>query len=394
MSDLRPDVTAGGTQRCPACGSLVLDAGVCLGKHPVVLNYRFKQKSEAMTVPRREIWLRECTDCGLVFNAAYDESAIPYDQRYDNRQGFSAAFVSMLEETADVLTERYSLEGRTILEVGCGKGDFLRLICQRAQARGCGFDTTCECEGLEEGEGVRFFKRHARSEDATGPLQLVVCRHVIEHVKEIGEFLQLLAAISKNGGGAPVYLETPSWEWITEHAAFWDVFYEHCNYFGAPTLRYLAERSGFVVTDHRLIFGNQFQVLEIRLRSEHDPAPTSGELGTSSLGRFFQSFLQSRESLEERLQQAGAARGWAIWGAGAKGVSLANMMASPAPSLVVDVNPAKQNTFVPGSGVPVVAPTDPRLADIAVVLVANSNYVTEIRDQLSSLNLAPQLVVI
>lgn len=83
-------------------------------------------------------------------------------------------------------------------------------------------------------------------------------------------------------------------------------------------------------------------------------------------------------ALENRLRQHGAARGWAIWGAGAKGVALVNRLNGLPPSLVVDSNTAKQGGFIPGSRVPIVAPGDPRIRDLALVLVADPNYAREV----------------
>jgi len=394
MSDRISDPALCVDTMCPACGSAVSGEGVRLDRQPVVMNYRFTERSQAMAVPRRDIWLKECGDCGLIFNAAHEEAVVPYDAHYDNRQNFSPSFVTMLEETADLLIRRHRLGGGTILEVGCGKGDFLRMICHRAEAHGLGFDTSWAGEDTEEMNGVCFFKRHLHATEAVGSLQLVLCRHVTEHVRQIGEFFALLAAVSKNGGGAPVYVETPAWEWIAGHTAFWDIFYEHCNYFRGSTLRHLAERAGFRVTNHRLIFGDQYQAMELGVRREADPTPVSSGPADFSLDKFAQDLRRSRDSLEERLRLAGAENGWAIWGAGAKGVSLANVLSSLPPSLLVDANPAKQDTFVAGVGVPILAPTDSRLADVEVLLVANANYLPEISERLKGLGLAPKLLAV
>jgi hypothetical protein len=88
-----------------------------------------------------------------------------------------------------------------------------------------------------------------------------------------------------------------------------------------------------------------------------------------------------RLRLEQELAAAGAAHGWAIWGAGAKGVTLAHRVAAP-PRCLIDTNPAKQGGYIPGLATPIVAPDAAVVRDLAVILIANPNYADEIRAEL------------
>ena len=117
-----------GSSICPGCAGRVFQGRWKLPQQPVVLNYRYPTAAAARNVPRRDIVLRQCADCGLVFNSAFDAGAIHYDENYDNRQCFSPAFGSYLAELAEDFIGRHGLGGRPVLEVGCGKGDFLKLL--------------------------------------------------------------------------------------------------------------------------------------------------------------------------------------------------------------------------------------------------------------------------
>lgn len=386
---------------CPGCGGVNLGDSLFLAAQPVILNYRFSTEEQARNVPRRDLLLRECGGCGLIFNAVLDASAIPYDERYENRQNFSAGFLTMLEETADGLAQRYGLKGGTVLEVGCGKGDFLRLLCRRSGAQGLGYDTSCEFSGSEKEGRITFFQRYVSAADVEGKLDLILCRHVVEHVPEIGEFLKLLHGISVAGGGAPVYIETPAMEWIVDHEAFWDVFYEHCNYFPLATLRRLSELAGFEVLDQRLIFGGQYQALELRPAGQGGTAPaavlavdadTEKHRADGLLAPLAGALAQSRERVVESLKVAGAGDGWAVWGAGAKGVSLAMALTDFPPAFVIDSNPSKQGMFLPGTGIPVLAPESPQVRGVPVILIANGNYLPEIRAVLDGMGCHPRLL--
>ena len=377
---------------CPGCGSALLGAELFLARQPVILNYRFESETAAKSVTRRDIHLRECNDCGLIFNAILDYAAIPYDEHYDNRQNFSASFTALLEQTADTLAQRYLPRGGTVLEVGCGKGEFLKLFCARAQVNGIGFDTSCEASGTSSDGRVTFFQRYVTPADVQKKIDVVVCRHVVEHVPQIGEFFHLLHGIAVAGGNATVYVETPAFEWIVEHQAFWDVFYEHCNYFPTRTLRQLAERAGFTVLDHRLIFDGQYQALELRPGAAKAAAPPLLDQRGPVLRAFADSLASSLSEVTQRLASHGSARGWAIWGAGAKGVSLAMALTAAPPAFVIDSNPAKQGMFLPGTGIPVIAPTDPQVSTVAVILVANPNYLVEMRASLDQVGCSAQLL--
>jgi hypothetical protein len=68
-----------------------------------------------------------------------------------------------------------------------------------------------------------------------------------------------------------------------------------------------------------------------------------------------------------------------VWGAGAKGVTFANL-ADPAATSIhcfIEVNPAKQGKFIPGTGHPIIAPEQIDAEGLNGVLVLNPNYVRE-----------------
>lgn len=365
---------------CPGCGNRSLSAPFRLVDQPVVLNYRFTDPAAASGVPRGDVTLRQCHRCSLVFNATFDIRAIPYDGHYENRQCFSTAFHAHLETLARRLTRRNGLTGGRILEIGCGKGDFLRLLCATAGATGEGYDTSYEPSAEPEPAGISFSNHYLLASGVRGDFDAVICRHVVEHVPEIGAFLRELHAIATAAGDPVVVLETPRFEWIVEHLCLWDVFYEHCNYISTAALAYLSRLAGFRVVEHRDAFGAQYQVLELRLdrgpMSGRSPAPGVPE--SARLGFLAERAQAHLDDLATRVSTARGGRAWGVWGAGAKGVALVNQIAGPGPARVIDSNPAKQGGVLPGTHIPIVAPDDPGVLDLGLVVIANPNYADEI----------------
>ena len=365
---------------CPGCGGGLRRSSLRFARQPVVLNYRFATAAGARRVKRRDLVLRQCAGCGLVFNAAFDPEAIPYDANYENRQCFSPAFQGHLVGLARRLTVRHGLRGGRILEVGCGKGDFLRLLCRQARASGGGYDTTYEGPAEDRRARLTFHPQYLTADRIRSRFDAVICRHVVEHVPEIGSFLRELRAIASACGDPVVVLETPSWEWIATHLCLWDIFYEHCNYFPKPTLARLCEQAGFRVVGHRTVFGRQYQLLELRLArrnrvSGQHPPPLAASVVLDQFARAARGRVQALERAILRVHGKGC---WALWGAGAKGVALVHLLRRTQPCFVIDSNRAKQGCFIPGSTLAVVSPDDPRILDQRLVLVANPNYRAEI----------------
>jgi hypothetical protein len=90
---------------------------------------------------------------------------------------------------------------------------------------------------------------------------------------------------------------------------------------------------------------------------------------------------------------AGEGRRAAVWGGGSKAVSfLTALELGDEISCVVDINPRKQGTFVPGTGHPIVAPE--ALSEFLphVVFVMNPVYRSEIAAELRRIGLAPELI--
>ena len=359
---------------CPGCAGTELTDEFRLARQPVVLNYRFRDAAAASRVPREDVTLRQCRHCGLVFNATFDGALIPYDENYENRQHHSPTFTSHLEALAWQISTDYPVRGGRILEVGCGKGDFLRLICEVAKAEGEGYDTSYEACEQPEPPGLKFHRSYVSAADVTQPFQVVLCRHVVEHVPEIGDFLSELAAIARAAGDPVVILETPRFEWIVEQLSLWDVFYEHCNYFTLDTLRQFFTES---VGGH--FFNGQYIYVIADL----------GAVKNKIEKRPFKTYdIRFGERIAEYAALVAKHKNLAIWGAGAKGSTFLNLVDKGATKVkcVIDINPKKQNRFIGGTGHPIISPLDISNRGIDTAIVMNVNYLSEIKSAADPLN--------
>lgn len=336
-----------------------------------------------------------CRACDFVFNGAFDPSRMDYGGNYDNTQACSPSFTAYLDELVDRLVLGLGVRGRTILEVGCGKGDFLRRVVYADPSnRGVGYDPSYVGE-LFSADGRLTFERRFFGDGPSDVLpHVVISRHVIEHVEEPALMLQSIRDTLGPAADARVVFETPCVEWILRNGVIWDFFYEHCSLFSASSLSALFRRSGFEVTGVRHVFADQYLWLEAVAASAPGPVTPGGNLAE----RCHKFAAHERAHIGEwrqRIESLASSGRVALWGAGAKGVTLANLV-DPACSLIdclVDLNPQKQGRFVPGTGHPIVGASELRERDVSSVVLMNPNYECEVREIATASGLQLQFVV-
>src|SRR5579884_2524564 len=118
------------SHRCPVCGSSDLEWVVDLLDIPIHCNLLWNRREDALAAPRGDVRLHLCHDCGHLFNIAFDPARLRYSPQHENSLHFSPRFQQYAEELAKALVERHDLHEKTIVEIGCGQGDFLRMLCR------------------------------------------------------------------------------------------------------------------------------------------------------------------------------------------------------------------------------------------------------------------------
>ncbi|OGT10155.1 MAG: methyltransferase [Gallionellales bacterium RIFCSPLOWO2_12_FULL_59_22] len=364
--------------RCPVCEGGRLTTFLRRSQVPVHQNLVVSSRETARSVARGELNLAVCEDCGFVFNRIFDLSRLAYGEDYDNTQSCSAYFDAYLDGLVKDMVERQGVRNSTIVEVGCGKGQFLRKLVgfPGANNKGFGFDPSYVGADTDL-DGRLEFRRCYYDDACTGVAAgVVVCRHVIEHVPEPMALLRSVRAALGHSSGARVFFETPCVEWILRNRVIWDFFYEHCSLFSAASLSLAFERAGFAVERVEHIFGGQYLWLEARIADTVlRTSPNHPE--TAALARDYGANEEAlRQEWLSRLAALKVCGKVALWGAGAKGATFANLV-DPDCTIIdcaVDLNPNKQGRYLPGTGHPIVAPASLPLRGVRSAILMNPNY--------------------
>jgi SAM-dependent methyltransferase len=355
-------------------------------------------REEAESFPRGDLRLGLCHTCGFITNVAYDASLQSYFESYEETQGFSPRFRQFMHELAERWLDRYDLRGKDVLEIGSGKGEFLLTMCELGARRGVGIDPAIVPERVSgpAASRVTFIQDLYGQSYAHLTGDAVICRHTLEHIEPVAEFMRIIRGSLENRPETVVLFELPDALRVLRECAFWDIYYEHCSYFTPGSLARLFRSTGFEVLDVELDYDDQYILVEARpLVVGGQPLPI--EEDPSEVAEAVETFVRSLTAIQERwlaeLRATRADGGRAvIWGSGSKGVSfLTTLGIRDEVSHVVDINPYKHGKFMAGTGHEIVPPA--ALKDIRpdLVIAMNPIYLEEIQRDLDLLELDARL---
>ena len=393
---------AAGEDVCPACGRGTL--AVFHEQHDIPTNScLLLDADEAVAYPRGAMRLAFCGLCGFLANVAFDPALSEYSARYEETQGYSARFVDFATGLARHWVQKYDLAGRTAIEIGCGKGEFLEYLIEAGLGHATGIDPGLHAERLRPDLAERITARTGFYDDRYGPLDAaaVVCRHTLEHIPDVARFVRVIRDGIGDRSDTVVLFELPDILRILDEVAFWDVYYEHCSYFSAGSLARLFRSAGFEVLHVERVYDDQYLVLEARPSSTPgagDPLPLEDDLDVLAKGTqlFQERFARTLEGWRGRLAALRRDGGTAvIWGSGSKGVSfLTNLAMDGAVECAVDINPFRQGRAMIGTGHRIVDPD--ALTDLQpdLVIAMNPIYLDEIQAELDRRGLAAELVAV
>ncbi len=387
---------------CPTCGHPALLPFYAVKNVPVHSVLMMATREEAVNYPKGNIQLAVCQHCGFITNTAFDGTEQEYSAPYEGTQSYSPTFNAFHKRLAEGLIERYDLHNKEIIEIGCGQGEFLILLCELGQNRGIGFDPAYDNRrpvGMQS-DRVTFIADFYSEEYTRYHADFVCCKMTLEHISDTAEFVHRVRRSIGDRLETTVFFQVPSARYVLGDLAFWDVYYEHCSYFDANALTYLFEACGFQVLDTHTEYDNQYLVIEAKPVQGESPNPQFSSAAVEDLLQAVEHFrtqcaaqFAHWNGLLDELAAAG--RRVVIWGGGSKGVAfLTALQRSEIIRYAVDINPNKHGTYMAGTGHEIVGPATMATYQPDVVIVMNPIYCEEIRQELIDLGVQARILAI
>ena len=351
-------------KRCIACGAplwetplLTLDNMPASAQH--MPDAQGVKEDRGLTLD-----LCQCMGCGLV---QFDCEPVDYYRDVIRAGGFSKTMVELRRYQYKHLIDSYHLEGKKFIEVGCGQGEFLKVLAEFPVevhgiehdphlvelARAQGLDVT---EGFTETEDTRF---------AGGLYDVFLSFNFLEHQPDPSTMLQ---AIYRNlEDDAMGLITVPSFEYIMDHNSYYELIRDHLAYYTFETLTPLLERNGFQVEECEVINRDTLSVI-VRKRPQMD---TENLLECYvNLKREMETYMKYLDAWDKKV---------AIWGASHQGFTLAaTTKLGEKARYIIDSAPFKQGMFAPASHLPIVGPDHFHEHPVDAIIITAPGYTDEI----------------
>lgn len=307
-----------------------------------------KSKSEAQQMARMPLDYVQCPRCSHVWNKSFSYEAIPYQNNPNRMFNHGSIWQGHLATTRDLLTANLP-KAPTIIDIGCGEGHFIRGLSTEffGNGRFIGFDPNTT---TESGLGVEFYPRYFEplKDIADFNPNLIIMRHVLEHLTDPAAFIEKLAwATAQNKIKILFFAEMPCIDRVIETSRLVDFFYEHPSQFTTQSFQTLMERGGRIIElshgyNHEVIYA----LVDLGFKNEY---LKNAEASYS----FLKSTGKCKNTITDELRKlACSGKSIVIWGGTGKSAAFINYYGATADlfPLVVDSDPDKVGTFVPGTG--------------------------------------------
>lgn len=384
---------------CPGCYSDKISIFYEINDVPVNSVLLLVTQEEAINFPRGDIILGFCNSCSFIFNLAYDPKLLEYSSRYESTQGFSSTFNAFHQDLARRLIEQYDLHDKDIIEIGCGQGEFLTLLCDMGNNRGLGFDPVYSEERNESvpKESIKFVQDFFSEKYNHVHGDFVCCKMTLEHIPDTAEFIKMISQTLREKKETIVFFQVPNTEKIWRELAFWDVYYEHCSYFNTEALFHLFQENGFEVIDLEEEYDGQYLMITAKPGYKLDAISDNGNDFTAlkqDIAYFVEHHQQKVDTWKNQIESISRIGKQAvIWGASSKGVAfLTSLKIFNHIQYAVDINPYKQNTYIAGTGQKIVSPEFLREYKPDYVIIMNPIYNKEIEVMLDNLGVNAEVL--
>lgn len=305
----------------------------------------------------------QCTGCGLV---QLSNEPVPYYREVIRAAAISEVIKDSKKQQFADFIQKYSLRGKNIIEIGCGRGEFLSLLSLLdVQAHGMEYAESAVATCLKNGLNVfRGYPDRDTCVLANGPFDAFLLLMFLEHMPEPNAALRFIYDnLADNAVGL---IEVPNFDMVLRNRLFAEFIGDHLLYFTKDTLQAILNLNGFKVIEYNEVRDDYVISVVVKKRPQLD------------IAHFHDYQIKIKTDIDKYLNRFADKR-VAVWGAGHQALAIIALTGIGDRILyVVDSAPFKQGKYTPATHLPVVAPEALHAATVDAVIVIAGSYSDEV----------------
>ena len=312
-----------------------------------------------------EVSLCVCEDCGLV---QLKNDAVYYYRDVIRAGGYSTTMEALRKSQYKHFIEFALLEGKKIIEVGCGRGEFLGMLSD-FPVEGYGTEHKKDLVEIAKKAGLRVDEDFPESEDhifKNGPFDAFMSFNFLEHQPQPRTYLKAIYNnLCDEGYGL---ITVPSFEYIMEQNSFYEIIPDHIAYYSFESLTHLLNICGFEVLEKEMVNRDTISMI-VKKRKLPD------------IGGIISKKNDIAKEVVETVKKYAKEGKIAIWGASHQGFTLcATTGIADFMDCIIDSAPFKQGKYAPASHIPIISPDEARKRKLEAIIIVAPGYTNEIAD--------------
>lgn len=309
------------------------------------------------------LFIIQCESCGLI---QLDNDPVSYYKKVIRASAFSEEMRKFRLKQFRSWIKEFNLTNKKILEVGCGKGEYLEILSNAgADAYGIEYSRESIDYCINENLNVtRGFLGDKNTDIGNKKYDGFICLSFMEHWPEPNKVLnRLLKSLNE---GAIGLIEVPNFNMILDEGLYSEFISDHLLYFTKETLIFTLQLNGFEVLSCNSIWHNYIlsAVVRKRVKTNLD---------------FFEGFKNKVKHDLDLFLEKFPEKKVAIWGAGHQALATISLTSIDKNiRYIVDSAVFKQGKYTPASHIKIVSEEALKKDPVDGLIIMAGSYSEEI----------------
>ena len=369
------------TQQCLVCSSANLVDLFCEENIPIYNLHYFDNRIQALSAEKTNVFFVQCQDCGFLFNKEYKQ--LSYKIEYDANRSHSNTFNNYLVYISKRLTKYFNNQINKVVEVGAGDCNFAELLSSNMP----NVDFACYDPSWKEStKKGRINKVASLYENQKECPDLIIARHVLEHISDVISFISTIA----HEDPEYIFIEIPCASYVLKDNYHY-FSNEHCSYLDSYSLNKLLGDNGYCAEFSEYVFNEENIIALYKKINNYVFIDEKRHGQIKNLAN--SDYSKWKDRLLSKINQNDF-----IWGAAGKGVMMMNILHLDFKHIpfVIDTNPNISRKFFPITGNEIIHPSQLKMEMFEgnKIIAMNKLYLNDINKELIQLGIKADVVYI